>query len=176
MSHQQTVSGTSTLTILSEDFVKRVLDDVDNTDFSTEELVRKAKSYIVSLTNIDVIEGILVEAAPILRAMIDHAPCDRGQRYAACVIICCDNEKPQLVNVANDWVKFLILPCKSPVFLSQMHQLPQPSLVARAYKNTTPPRSDYSTPTLDDTQQSMTTVKQNRPNSFQESVRDPIGW
>jgi hypothetical protein len=165
MSHQRTIYGTSTLTILSEDFVKRVLDDVGNADLATEDLVWKAKSYIESLSNIDVIEGI-GEAAPILRAMIDYAPCDRGQRYAACVVICCDNE----------WVKFLLLPCKSPVFLSQMHQLPQPGLVACAYKYPTPPHSDYSTPTLDDTQQSMTTVKQNRPSSFQELVRDPIGW
>jgi hypothetical protein len=170
MSHQQT----STFTILSEDFVKRVL-DVDNADLATEDLVRKAKSYIESLSNIDVIEG-MGEAAPILRAIIDYAPCDRGQRYAACLIICCDNEKPQLVNVANDWVRFLLLPCKSPLFLSQMHQLPQPGLVACAYKNPSPPCSDYSTPSLDDTQQSMTTVKQNTPSSFRELVRDPIGW
>ena len=176
MSFERTASGTSTLTILSEDFVKRVLDDVDNANLATEDLVWKAKSYIVSLSNIDVILEGEREAAPILRAMIDHAPCDRGRRYAACVIICCDNEKPQLVNVANDWVKFLLLPCKSLVILSQMHQLPQPGLVARAYKNPSPPHSDYSTPTLDDTQQSMTTVKQNRPSSFRELVRDPIGW
>ena len=174
MSHQRTVSSTSTLTILSEDFVKRVLEDVDNADFATKDLVRKAKSYIVSLSNIDVIEGI-GEAAPILPAIIDHAPCDRGRRYAASVVICCDNEKPQLVNVANDWVKFLLLPCKSPVFLSQMHQLPQPGLVACAYKNPTPPPSDYPTANLDDTQQGMTTVKQNRPSSFRELVKDPIG-
>jgi len=165
MSYQRTVSGASTLTILSDDFVKRVLEDVDNASLATKDLVRKAKSYIGSLSNINVIEG-MGEAAPILRAMIDHAPCERGQRYAACAIICCDNEKLQLVNVANDWVKFLLLPC-SYIFLSQMHQLPQLDLVALAYKNPTP-RSDYSTPTLDDTQQSMTTVKQNRPSSFRE--------
>ena len=111
--HQRTVSGTSTLTILSEDFVKRVLEDVDNADLATDDLVRRANSYIVSLSNIDVIEGI-GEVAPILLATIDHAPCDRGRRYAACVIICCDNQKPQLINVANDWVKFLFLPCKVP--------------------------------------------------------------
>jgi hypothetical protein len=174
MSHQRTVSSTSTLIILSKDFLKRVLEDVDNANLAMEDLVCKAKSNIVSLSDMDVIEGI-GKAAPILRAIIDHASCDRGRRYAACVIICCDNEKPQLINVANDWVKFLLLPCKSPVFLSQMHQLPQPGLVARAYKNLTPSRSDYSTPTLDDTQQSMTTVKQNRPSSFWELVRDPLG-
>ena len=110
MSHQRTVSSTSTLTILSEDFVKKVLEDVDNADLTTEDLDRKAKSSIVSLSNIDMIEGI-GEVAPILRAMIDHAPCDRGRRYAACAVICCDNEKPKLVNVANDWVKFLLWPC-----------------------------------------------------------------
>ena len=175
MSHQRTVSDTSILTILSEDFVKKILEDVDNAYLTTEDLVWKAKSCIVSLSNIDMIEGI-GEVAPILRAMIDHAPCDRGRRYAACAIISCDNEKSKLVNVANDWVKFLLWPCKSPVFLSQMHQLPQPGLVARAYKNPTPPRSDYSTPTLEDTEQSMTTVKQNRPSSFRDLVRDLIGW
>ena len=134
MSHQRTVSstsedgqstGTSTLTILSDEFVKRVLEDIDNTSLATKDLVRKAKSHIASLSNINVIEG-MGEVAPILRAMIDHAPCERGQRYAACAIICCDNEIPQLVNVAYDWVKFLLLPCRYPVFLSQMHQLPQP--------------------------------------------------
>ena len=176
MSHQRTVSGASTLTILSDDFVKRVLEDVENPALLTDDLVRKAKSYIASVSAIDVIEGTgEMKAAPILLAMMDHAPCDRGRRYAACAVICCDNEKPQLVNVANNWVKFLLLPCRSPVFLSQMHQLPQPDLVARAYKNQTSPCSDYSTPTLDDTQQSMTTVKKNRPSSFRELVRDPIG-
>ena len=123
MSHQRTVS--STLTVLSDEFVKRVLEDIDNASLATKDLVRKAKSHIASLSNIDVIEG-MGEVAPILRAVIDHAPCERGQRYAACAIICCDNEIPQLVNVAYDWVKFLLLPCRYPVFLSQMHQLPQP--------------------------------------------------
>ena len=77
MSHQRTVSGTSTLTILSKDFIRRVLEDVDNADLAMKDLVQKANSYIMSLSNMDVIEGI-GEAAPILRAMIDHAPCDRG--------------------------------------------------------------------------------------------------
>ena len=117
MSHQRTVSSNSTLTVLSDEFVKRVLEDIDNASLATKDLVRKAKSYIASLSKINVIEG-MGEAAPILRAMIDHAPCERGQRYAACAIICCDDEIPQLVNLANDWVKFLLLPCRSPVFLS----------------------------------------------------------
>ena len=42
VSHRRTVSATSTLTILSEDFVKRVVEDVDNADLATEDLVRKA--------------------------------------------------------------------------------------------------------------------------------------
>ena len=176
MYHQRTVSSTSTLTNLSEDFAKEDLEDVDNVNLATKDLVRKAKSYIESLSNFDMIVMETIKAAPILRAMIDHAPCDRGRRYAACAIICCDNEKPKLVNVANDWVKFLLLPCRSPVFLSQMHQLPKPVLVVRAYKNPTPPRSDYSTPTLDDTEQRMTTVKRNKPSSFRQLVRNPIGW
>ena len=178
MSHQRTVSGASTLTIFSDDFVKRVLEDVENPALATNDLVWKAKSYIGSLSAIDVIsEGVReLEVAPILLAMIKHAPCDRGRRYAACAIICCDNEKSQLVDVANDWVKFLLLPCRSPVFLSQMYQLPQPDLVTRASKNQTPTRSDYSTPTIKETQESMTTVKQNRPSPFRELVRDPIGW
>ena len=167
MSHQQTVSGTSTLTILSDDFVKRVLEDVAS-DNATKDFVGKAKSSIGSLSNINVIEG-MGEAAPILRAMIDYAPCDRGKRYAACAILCCDNEIPKLVNVANDWVKFLLLPCRSSVFFSQMHQSPQSDLVVRAYKNPTPPRSDCSTATLDDTQPS-------RASTFRELVSDPIGW
>ena len=165
MSHQRTVSG---ITILSDDFVKRVLEDVDNAALATKDLVGKAKSSIGSLSNINVIVG-MGEAAPILRAMIDYAPCKRGKRYAACAIICCDNEIPKLVNVANDWVKFLLLPCRSHVFLSQMHQFPQSHLVVRAYKTPTPPRSDYSTPTLDDTQPS-------RASSFRELVSDPNGW
>jgi len=148
MSHQRTVSGTSNLTLLSEDFSKEVQDDI-NSDRTTEELVRKARSYIESLPkSTDVKKGI--KAAPILRAMIDYAPCDQGRRYAACVIICCDNETAQLVNVANDWLKFLLLP------------------FARAYKNTTPYHSEYSTPTLEDTERDMTTVKKNRPSSFRE--------
>ena len=93
MSHQRTVSGASTLTILSDDFVKRVLEDVENHALATNDLVQKAKSYIGSLPAIDVIEG-MGEVAPILLAMINHAPCGRGRRYAACAIICCDGEKP----------------------------------------------------------------------------------
>ena len=101
MSIQRTVSSTSTLTNLSEDFANEDLEDVDNVNLATEDLVRKAKSYIESLSNFDVIVMETIKAAPILRAMIDHAPCDRGRRYAACVIISCDDNKPQLVNVAN---------------------------------------------------------------------------
>ena len=117
MSIQRTVSSTSTLTNLSEDFAND-LEDVDNVNLATEDLVRKAKSYIESLSNFDVIVMETIKAAPILRAMIDHAPCDRGRRYAACVIIRCDDNKPQLVNVANDWLKFLLLPCKSCISLA----------------------------------------------------------
>ena len=118
MSIQRTVSSTSTLTNLSEDFAKEDLEDVDNVNLATKDLVRKAKSYIESLSNFDVIVMETIKVAPILRAMIDHAPCDRGRRYAACVIIRCDDNKPQLVNVANDWLKFLLLPCKSCISLA----------------------------------------------------------
>ena len=119
MSHQRTASGASIFTILSEDFVIRVLQDVENPALLTDDLVLKAKSYIASLSAIDVIEGSEeLKAAPILLAMIDYAPCDRGRRYAACAIICCDNEKLQLVNIANDWVKFLLLPCR-PLYFSR---------------------------------------------------------
>ena len=118
MSLPQSGSGsstTSTLTIINEEFDQRVLEYINNSSLATTDLVRKAMSYIASLSKIDVIEGI-GEAAPILRAMIDYAPCEQGRRYAACVVICCDNKIPQLVNVANEWVRFLLLPCRSLYF------------------------------------------------------------
>ena len=117
MSIQRTVSSTSTLTNLSEDFAKD-FEDVYNVNLPTKHLVRKAKSYIESLSNFDMIVMETIKAAPILRAMIDHAPCDRGRRYAACAIIRCADNKPQLVKVANDWWKFLLLPCKSCISLA----------------------------------------------------------
>jgi hypothetical protein len=46
------------MTMLSDDFVKRVLEDVDNAALATKDLVPNAKSYIGSLSNINMIEGI----------------------------------------------------------------------------------------------------------------------
>lgn len=115
-------SEASTLTILRDDVSKQVLEDFDNPALTTDDLVRKAHSYIRSLSTTDVIEGVAeLKAAPILRAIIKHAPCSQGQRYAACAIIGCGNEKRQLIDIANDWVKFFLLPCRCPVFLSQTH-------------------------------------------------------
>jgi hypothetical protein len=52
-----------------------------------------------------------IDSYKVLRAMLDHAPTERGKRYAACCIICCGEDRVQLVGLANDCVKFLLYPC-----------------------------------------------------------------
>jgi hypothetical protein len=52
-----------------------------------------------------------IDSYKVLKAMLDHAPTERGKCYVACCIICGDEDRVQLIGLARDWVKFLLYPC-----------------------------------------------------------------
>ncbi|KAK7680799.1 hypothetical protein QCA50_016107 [Cerrena zonata] len=142
-------SDTTTLTILSEELARVILDDVNNPDISTNHLVCKATSFIdCTLSRTHTIEGLSIETAPILQSVLNHAPCEHGRRYIACAIIWCGPNEQKLVELANDLVKFLLLP------------------FFRASKNISPPTSKTSSPALLTTQQVLDTIEHNTPASF----------
>lgn len=114
-------SDTTTLTILSEELARVILDDVNSPDVSTDHLVCKATSLIGgTLFRTHTIEGLSIEAAPILQSVLKHAPCEHGRRYIACAIIWCGPNEQKLVELASDLVMFLLLPCMfSPCSLTE---------------------------------------------------------
>lgn len=119
--HERALSEASTLTILSDEFTRDVV-SVTRPILTTDELVQKARAYLRCLPDAQEIPGMGgIKALPILEATLKYAPCDHGRRYACSVIISggSDNQT-HLIDVANDWVRFFLLPCMSVAFVVHM--------------------------------------------------------
>jgi hypothetical protein len=86
-------------------------------DTTTPMYIRQAEARLLWFAEVApqtqsrTIPGIEIDAHKVLKAMLDHAPTERGKRYAACCIICGKECRVQLIALANDWVKFLLYPC-----------------------------------------------------------------
>jgi hypothetical protein len=102
--HERSLSEASTSTILSDELTSNAVSNIAKSPFITDELVRKARAYLRCLPDAKEITGMGgIKALPILQAMLKHAPCHRGRRYASSVIISggYDNQS-HLLKVAND--------------------------------------------------------------------------
>jgi hypothetical protein len=120
MAHRHTTSDASTLTILSEELFLNKLNYVSTDEqYQNEDVLsRKAESYLRSIDENQKVEGVKVSTKKLLHAVMEHAPCPSGKRYAAFCIIACGhpdsddlNRSDRLARLANDWWKFLLLPC-----------------------------------------------------------------
>ena len=65
---------------------------------------------VLPLAESRMIPDTTIDSHKVLKAMLDHAPTERGKRYAACCIICDKESCVELIALANDWVKFLLYP------------------------------------------------------------------
>ena len=96
----------------------------------------------------------------VLKAMLDHAPTERSERFVACSIICCGEV------VSNSWVwqmRFLVLVLEI-AFYPTHFLCSQICIYGRNH-----PLSVHSTPSLSSTPL-MTTVSEQRRTGFVEDV------
>ncbi|KAF8338694.1 hypothetical protein F5887DRAFT_1077628 [Amanita rubescens] len=149
LSDDSTSTGTiSSVSQLTNDFVATVLKLMNKEKILTIELVENANAQLLVFENVPVERRIVgngttrIDSLKVLKEMLNNAPTDRGKRYVACAVICCDSREEGLVGLASDWVNFLLWPFKS------------------AYKSQTPCISDNSSITLPETAVSMTVVKE----------------
>ena len=112
-------SDTSTLTAsitsvgeLSQTIQALINDDVP-TSMRTQQAEARLRWFIVVLPQAEsrMIPDIAIDSHKVLKAMLDHAPTERGKRYAACCIMCDKESCVELMALASDWVKFLLYPC-----------------------------------------------------------------
>lgn len=110
----QTLSDTSTLTVHSDGFNQLVLDCIEE-DVPIDMRIRQAKGRISYLNghapSQRMIPNTEIDSHRVLEAMLEHAPTGRGKYYTACAIFCCREDVKEFVNLANDWVKFLLWLC-----------------------------------------------------------------
>jgi len=110
-------SDTSTLTVsigdLSQTIQTLISDDSVLTTMRTRQAEARLRWFteVAPLTESRTIPDTGIDAYKVLKAMLDHAPTERGKRYVACCIICGEESCVELIALANDWVKFLLYPC-----------------------------------------------------------------
>ena len=110
-------SDTSTLTVsigdLSQTIQTIISDDSVLTTMRTRQAEARLRWFteVAPLTESRTIPDTGIDAYKVLKAMLDHAPTERGKRYVACCIICGEESCVELIALANDWVKFLLYPC-----------------------------------------------------------------
>ena len=176
--HHRKSSSLSTLSALSDDFTTDVKANMDNTIIDTAQYVRKAGYHLEAMGSDDrrlrdfpsSLDRIKVDPHKILKSMLQYAPTENGQRYVACAILACDQELDRQVDLANTWLRYLLLPGRYPlIFISEKNIN---ALLVKANSDT---RSDFEpsqsgTPTLEDTKQSITSVSAIRDKMFRNDV------
>ena len=119
--HNRIVSDSSTSAIESILFGKAVLELLHNEHYPTSDHIEKAQQIIQehSSTARDDNKFIFrpgkakeqaVNVCDLLEATIEHAPCASGTRFAACAV-CVTETEEGIRALANDWLKYLLLPC-----------------------------------------------------------------
>jgi hypothetical protein len=104
----------SSLSQLSDDFLKTVL-VLMNDATPTVGHVAEANARLDVFENVPVENrrvGTEIDSLRVLREMLNNASTERGKRYVACAVICCQGQE-QWVRLASDWVHFLLWPCTS---------------------------------------------------------------
>jgi len=105
------IQDASGITIAIEDFDRHKTQDLVNkakrilsTFGQDKQRLEKQPSSLPTLT--------LIDPHPVLVTMLDYAPNERGTRYVAVAIISYSRETHELVDLANTWLRYLILPCE----------------------------------------------------------------
>ncbi|KAF8576875.1 hypothetical protein K439DRAFT_1535943 [Ramaria rubella] len=144
--HKRNISVGSALSLLSSDFSDKTHVMMNNTRVDTEQFVREARQRLETMKSKSrrlervpsSLEFIDVDPHKVLFTMLDYAPTDNGRRYVACAILACEGELDEQVDLANTWLRYLLLPIKG-------------NSDQRAKFNP----SENATPTLDHTQQAV---------------------
>lgn len=104
---------------LTDAFVMTVLDRM-NATVLTAELQEGANAQLLLFGDVPrerrILEDTEIDTLRVLQEMLDNAPSDRGKRYVASVVICCNNHNnrdDELFKLGSDFVNFLLWPCMS---------------------------------------------------------------
>ena len=123
---------TNASTLTADDFIHNLQDSsgitivVELERYSTQGLVDKAKKILSKFAQdekrVEQYPSSLptlnsIDPHPVLVAMLDCAPNERGTRYVAAAIISYARETHELVDLANTWIRYLLLPCE-PILYS----------------------------------------------------------
>lgn len=106
----------STLKCLNFEFMKTVTELISSGETSTAEFVQKARVHIFQYASLDDLVHSGINLCILLQTMLDGAAISGGERYTACAILACGDEndpRQKLKDLADDWVAFLLWPCKS---------------------------------------------------------------
>jgi hypothetical protein len=101
--------------VLPSGGLSQAVRDCIDANFSLDVRTRQAEANLDRLKGFPeshrMIANTEIDSYGILKAMLDHAPTERGKAYVACSIICCNENLDELVGLANGWLKFLLYPC-----------------------------------------------------------------
>ena len=150
----------SSLLQLTDDFSRTILVLMNETT-PTPVHVARANAHLDVFENVPVERrriGKEIDSLRVLREMLNNAPTDRGKRYVACAVICCNYREKEWVMLASDWVHFLLWPCAPRGFsyFLASHFL----AVKSAYKRRTPSVAHNSSIASPETEASTPTVKE----------------
>ena len=110
---------TASIGDLSQTIQALISDDIPTTMRTRQAKARlRWFAEVAPLTESRTIADTGIDAYKVLKAMLDHAPTERGKRYVACCIICGAECRVELIALANDWVKFLLYPCMTRDYFS----------------------------------------------------------
>lgn len=107
-------SNTSTLTPSIEDLNETVQALISDphipTTMRTQQAEARLRWFSQVVPEFRTIPDTGIDSYKVLKAMLDHAPTERGKFYVACCIMRGDEDRVQLIGLAKDWVKFLLYP------------------------------------------------------------------
>ncbi|TDL26442.1 hypothetical protein BD410DRAFT_521472 [Rickenella mellea] len=90
-----------------------------NKDLSTEQCVQLAEQQLrdeSGLALVKVFDETDITVDVVLQSMLKHAPSEIGKRYCACAIYGASKmstgESNTLVELAQDWVNHVLIPCE----------------------------------------------------------------
>ena len=129
--HHRKRSSLSTLSALSDDFTTEVNANMDDARIDTKQYVKTAGHHLATMRSDDrrlgdfpsSLDRIKVDPYKILKSMLEYAPTKHGQRYVACAILACDQELYRQVDLANTWLRYLLLPGGYPLIFVSEHNV-----------------------------------------------------
>lgn len=135
---------------------------------TTEECARKASACVTQYANPkDLVHEISVQK--LLEFMLEGAKISGGERYTACAILACEEEsdpRQKLKDLADDWIVFLLWPCKSTSSVRNFTNT-RDCIEVKGASRSAELTSDDTSPPNDDVFESPC---KERPGSFRSNV------